>query len=65
MHRAFEFMSLCINFSDNSSRSVPSVPLDEIKYFRSRCLGDEFEFFDFPKTDIFLGSQIRTSMQKY
>ena len=53
MHRAFEFMSLYINFSDNSSRSVPSVPLDEIKYFRSRCLGDEFEFFDFPKTDIF------------
>ena len=53
VRRSFEFMRLYIHFSDNSSRSVRSVPLDKIKYFMSRCLGDELYFFDFPKTEIF------------
>ena len=39
--QAFEFMRLYIYFSNNLSRSVPGAPLDEIKYFIFRCLGDE------------------------
>ena len=41
VRRAFEFMRLYTHFSGNSSRSVPGVPLDKIKYFLSRSLGDE------------------------
>jgi len=52
VRHAFEFMRLYIHFSDNLSRSVPGVPLDKIKYFMFRCLGDELYFMDFSKTEI-------------
>ena len=52
VRRAFEFMRVYIHFSDNSSRTVPGVPLDKIKYFMSRCLGDDLHCLDFPKTEI-------------